>query len=253
MLKRLIEQEYSDLFPNEPTFICAKLQDQYGYSLSNSSFVYELLKMSDRIYAVPEGFGLDLNNEKAMHLTTDSRELLCLLRSVTQNIAAKLTEASYRNIENLEEILAAVVPLGFSINSKLIVQNVSAVIRRILETERLYIFDQKQNQVLFRQMINLLNYWVSDLICADGVLLSSTIDILELLIKSSTCSFQLKTPLVINNLMNASKLEIASAQTRSRIIRIISYLTRGEFKDTFNPRPVSRDLNAEDHDPQSRF
>jgi hypothetical protein len=55
MLKRLIEKEYSDHYPNEPTFICAKLQDQYGYSLSNSSFVYELLKNHDRLFAYPEG------------------------------------------------------------------------------------------------------------------------------------------------------------------------------------------------------
>ena len=44
MLKRHIEKEFADLFPHEPTFICAKLEDQFGYSLSNTSFVYELLK-----------------------------------------------------------------------------------------------------------------------------------------------------------------------------------------------------------------
>lgn len=36
-LKRKIEKEFSDLFPNEPPFIVAKLEDEYGYSLSNSS------------------------------------------------------------------------------------------------------------------------------------------------------------------------------------------------------------------------
>lgn len=37
MLKRYIEREFSDLFPHEPTFICAKLEDEFGYSLSNAS------------------------------------------------------------------------------------------------------------------------------------------------------------------------------------------------------------------------
>lgn len=37
MLKRHVEREFSDLFPHEPTFICAKLEDEFGYSLSNTS------------------------------------------------------------------------------------------------------------------------------------------------------------------------------------------------------------------------
>ena len=53
-------------------------------------------------------------------------------------------------------------------------------------------------------------------------------------------SARLKGPMLINNLMNASKLDMASAQTRSRIIRIISYLTKGEFRDVYNPRPISQ-------------
>ena len=61
MLKRLIEKEFSDLFPHEPTFICAKLEDEFGYSLSNSSFIYELLKDQNRLFAIPESFSKDLS------------------------------------------------------------------------------------------------------------------------------------------------------------------------------------------------
>jgi hypothetical protein len=50
-LKRKIEKEFADLFPNEPPFIVAKLEDEYGYSLSNSSRVGEFLKYGDRIVA----------------------------------------------------------------------------------------------------------------------------------------------------------------------------------------------------------
>lgn len=60
MLKRLVEQEYADLFPNDPTFICAKLQDEFGYSLSNASLIFELVKNGDRLFAVPEAIGGDL-------------------------------------------------------------------------------------------------------------------------------------------------------------------------------------------------
>ena len=57
MLKRHIEKEFSDLFPREPTFICGKLEDQYGYALSNSSYIYEILHQGDRITAYSEDFG----------------------------------------------------------------------------------------------------------------------------------------------------------------------------------------------------
>lgn len=68
MLKRLVEQEFSDLFPNEPTFICAKLQDEYGYSLSNSSYVFELVKNGDRLFALPEKIGSDMGTFENIHL-----------------------------------------------------------------------------------------------------------------------------------------------------------------------------------------
>lgn len=61
MLKRIIENEFADLFPHEPTFICAKLEDEFGYSLSNSSFVSELLKDSDRLFAIPESFNKEMS------------------------------------------------------------------------------------------------------------------------------------------------------------------------------------------------
>ena len=53
-LKRKIEREFVDLFPNEPPYIVAKLEDEYGYSLSNSSQVMDFLKHGDRVKAQPE-------------------------------------------------------------------------------------------------------------------------------------------------------------------------------------------------------
>lgn len=53
-LKRKIEKEFSDLFPNEPPFVTAKIEDEYGYSLSNSSKVGDFLKYGDRVVAQPE-------------------------------------------------------------------------------------------------------------------------------------------------------------------------------------------------------
>jgi len=102
MLKRLIEKEFADLFPHEPTFICAKLEDEFGYSLSNTSYVNELLKHSDRLTAIAETFSKDLSFiyilfyftlkfsfyfQKQtivgkMHVTHDLNELTFMLKSI---------------------------------------------------------------------------------------------------------------------------------------------------------------------------
>ena len=58
-LKRQIEKEFSELFPYEPPYVVAKLDDEFGYSLSNGSKIGEFLKFGDRIVAQPE----NLNNE----------------------------------------------------------------------------------------------------------------------------------------------------------------------------------------------
>ena len=95
----MIEREYSDLFPHEPTFICAKLEDEFGYSLSNSSFVYELLKPNDRLFAIPELFTKDLIGK--MHLTHDLNELTFMQKSITQTIVAKLAGIFINILERL--------------------------------------------------------------------------------------------------------------------------------------------------------
>lgn len=53
MLKRQIEKEFSDLFPFEEALVCSKLEDNYGYALSNISKVCELLGNGDRVLAIP--------------------------------------------------------------------------------------------------------------------------------------------------------------------------------------------------------
>ena len=36
-IKRKIEKEFSELFPHEPPFVVAKLEDRNGFALSNNS------------------------------------------------------------------------------------------------------------------------------------------------------------------------------------------------------------------------
>ena len=42
-LKRAIEREFLDLFPNENPYVVAKLEDMHGFSLSNGSNIGDFI------------------------------------------------------------------------------------------------------------------------------------------------------------------------------------------------------------------
>lgn len=42
----------------------------------------------------------------------------------------------------------------------------------------------------------------------------------------------------MSNLMNASNLSSISSNTKGRIIKIVSYITKGEFKNCYTPSNV---------------
>ena len=54
-LKRAIEREFLDLFPNEQPYVVAKLEDTHGFSLSNGSNIGDFISNGQMIFAQPEG------------------------------------------------------------------------------------------------------------------------------------------------------------------------------------------------------
>ena len=70
-------------------FVCAKLEDEFGYALSNVSLVGELLKDSDRITAIPEPTGSGIAGN--MHISHDVEELKFMLKNLQQTIVAKFS------------------------------------------------------------------------------------------------------------------------------------------------------------------
>jgi hypothetical protein len=118
-----------------------------------------------------------------MHLTTDIQELLFMLKSIQQNICSKLADCSYKNYENSTEILVSLIPLGFS-QSRVIVHNIAVILNKVFSTERLNIFEDRSNALIFNLTITLINYWIADLVSNDNFLLSATVDLLESLSKS---------------------------------------------------------------------
>lgn len=88
--------------------------------------------------------------------------------------------------------------------------NVSVVLNKIFGTERLNILEDKKNALLLNLLITLLNFWIGDIIYVDNFLLSSCVDLLEILIKSSLFCSKFKSAFIISSMMNASKLDFIS-------------------------------------------
>ena len=92
---------------------------------------------------------------------------------------------------------------------------------------------------MFNLMIIMIHYWITKVIPTDNFLLNALTELMEVLIKSKYfCSNFDKTPnkMVMSKLMMSTKFDFISSQTRSRLIKIISYLSKGVFRDTYNSR-----------------
>ncbi len=87
-LKRQVEKEFADLFPYEPPYIVAKLDDEQGYSLSNNSRVGDFLKYGDKITALPEALGGQ--NANTMHGGSNTEDLVIMLRNLETSILGKI-------------------------------------------------------------------------------------------------------------------------------------------------------------------
>lgn len=66
-LKRQIEREFSELFPNEPPYVVAKLEDNEGFALSNSTQICDVVKADDRLVALPEEQPMSPSSVQVLH------------------------------------------------------------------------------------------------------------------------------------------------------------------------------------------
>ena len=77
------------MFPFEPPFIVAKIDDEQGYSLSNNSKVGEFLKQGDRISALPENLGHNGGGNGAS-TGGNTEDLVVMLRNLQGSLVNKI-------------------------------------------------------------------------------------------------------------------------------------------------------------------
>lgn len=239
MLKRRIEQEYSELFPREKPLIVSKIEDQHGYSLSNNSFVSDLLKTDDRIFALPE------TQTSGFVSGTDISELLSMLSNMQENISGKLLECGLNTTTIPRLLLFNIIPLCF-VNNLNTMHNACKCLGSTIHEGNFRIFDETENSDLLTLLVNGLHYLVFEYMEHDTVVQRTLVDLLEVLIRSRGFLAKFRSNSVSQKLVSSSKS--MNSNYKAKIIRIISSINRGEdnwqdvdtgFKE--RPAPASRD------------
>ena len=229
-LKRKIEKEFVDLFPSEPPYIVAKLEDEKGFSLSNNSLIGEFLMHGDRVYAQPEGIseirsGPGGDQVKGLHGGGNSQDLLDMLKNLQSSVLAKLAASDLHMHEDVEDLLNNVIWLGFSMNST-IIHNVWMIMSKILTPFTVQIYDKESNKNLQDLTILLIQYWLNEMWSSDTYLMTHTILIIENLIICPAMWDMLKGSPIIARLLSLSKSSSATGETKSKIIRIVTSLSK---------------------------
>ena len=247
-LKRKIEKEFVDLFPSEPPYIVAKLEDEKGFSLSNNSLVGEFLVHGDRVYAQPEGIseirsGQNYDQVKGLHGGGNSQDLLEMLKNLQTSVVAKLAASDLHNHDDVEDLLNNIIWLGFSMNSTLI-HNVCMIMSKVLTPFTVQIYDKESNKNLQDLTILLIQYWLNEMWNSDTYLMTHAILIIENLIICPAMWEMLKGSPIIARLLSLSKSSSATGETKSKIIRIVTSLS----KDSAPPPPPEKVLKKTKYD-----
>mmetsp|Transcript_20330 Transcript_20330/g.37956 ORF Transcript_20330/g.37956 Transcript_20330/m.37956 type:complete len:663 (+) Transcript_20330:3853-5841(+) len=217
MLKRKIEQEFAELFPGERPFVCGKLEDQYGYSLSNFSLVEELLKHDDRCVAVPEAIG------GTFAAANDPREMLMMLKTLTQSITLKLSDGPLHTFSQIEELLRTVLPLAFS-GDRETVKNVAIILLKVAHHDTFLLLESRSMSALLNLYVLAVQYWVLELVSNDAELQRITLDLLDKVSACTAFAATFRTNTVMSKLMNLSTY--VQGQARIRIVKLVGVFSK---------------------------
>jgi hypothetical protein len=229
-LKRKVEKEFVDLFPSEPPYIVAKIEDEKGFSLSNNSLVGEFLQHGDRIYAQPEGIseireGQGSEFVKGLHGGGNTQDLLEMLKNLQSSVVAKLAASDLHLHEDVEDLLTNIINLGFSVNATMI-HNICTILSKVLTPFTVQVYDKETNRNIQDLTILLIQYWLNEICQNDTYLMTHTVLIIENLIQCPALWELLKGSPIVARLLSLSKSSSATGETKSKIIRIVTNLSK---------------------------
>ena len=105
------------------------------------------------------------------------------LQDQQKQLASKLTEASILRYDDKMMLIKNSASMGMSSDARL-TQNLAITLNKIINGPIVAEFDKEENKNVLNLLVLVLQYWVTDMIDKDQIILMNTMQILETLIKS---------------------------------------------------------------------
>ena len=176
-----------------------------------------------------------------IHGNQDPYDLVSLLYNVQQSVVSKLAQSQVHEFRPFEDLLMAVLPLGFS-RDPTTVQNASIVLNKALHQGNVGLFNNPKNTNLVILAREALRYWIENYTEKDGFILTNAVEILDVLSHSHEFIAKFKGESCISKLLALTKFPDTPGPLKSKIFRAISHLSQaGPHSSGAAAPPISKD------------
>ena len=250
-LKRKIEREFAELYPQEPPFVVSKLLDSQQYALSGNSRVSDVLMPGDYLTAHP------LDQAQKLSGGSNPKEHLLLLQSMQRQVLEKLavSESLSGSLNDTMNILKMVTPLGLQSSDMSAVRNVALILTKTLTydlcQDELFREDTDDVQVtqdaltLLEVLMLTFEHWATSFLNRDAYLMGLTIGLLEVLVHSVAFWQRLKQSTVLSRLL----MQIQDFESEGEIKRKATKCLTALGKDKHSDVPAPLDFNRYRREP----
>eukprot|EP00347_Sterkiella_histriomuscorum_P015139 403358172 len=227
-LKRQIEKEFRNEFPRDPAYTIKNLCLTSGYVLPNSSKVGEVLKYGESLIAFPEKEKLFQHNCDQFctcQFKTPATDLMNQLQDQQKSLASKLTEASIQRYDDKMELIKNTVSMGMT-NDVRVIQNLALTLNKLIAGPLVIEFDKEQNKNILNLLVLVLQYWCTDLIDKDQLILINVMQTMECLSRSWTFTSAFKQQReAMEKLQKMAQDPQLAPSDRNQVFRVVSTIS----------------------------
>jgi hypothetical protein len=154
-----------------------------------------------------------------------------MLRNLQISIVGKIANSNVREYRNIQELLETVIPLGFFRTNKQVVHNMCQILSKVLDPTKVrIIFEDHGNGVLCDLTMHMIRLWVEEFVDTDSFILTSVVELLEILLYSQRFWQSLKqAPMTTAKLLNISKRPTINALVKTKIMTVVTLASKPSY------------------------
>lgn len=108
-----------------------------------------------------------------------------MLRNLQISIVGKIAGSNVRDYRSTQELLETVIPLGFFKSNKQVIHNMCQILSKTLDPTKVrVVYDDQSNAVLCDLTMSMIRLWVEEFVETDSFILTSVVELLEMLMYS---------------------------------------------------------------------